>query len=114
MIEAEKARIGDEAFRQEYGGEFLGVERGPCDTCGGPRTDAPREIELLDGEEPARCTECGMPVGRDGRCLLNADEWGGAGLTIHYVLPLGESADRSMEMFMYRGGRYMKVLRCVP
>ncbi len=114
VIEAEKARIGDEAFRQEYGGQFIGVDLGPCDTCGGPDKDNPDRIELLDGEEPARCVACGLPVGKDGRCLMNADAWGGAGLTIDYVLPSGERAERTMEIFMYLKGRYMKVIRCVP
>jgi hypothetical protein len=114
VINAEKARIGDEAFRQEYGGEFLGVDLGPCEACGGPDKDNPDRIELPDSEEPARCPECALPVGKDGRCLMNAKDWGGAGLTIDYVLPTGEDAERSMEIFMYSKGQYMKVIRCDP
>ena len=68
-IEAERKRLGAEAFAQEYGGEFLGADLEPCDACGGPDAMAPGSVVLRTGEVLTLCPDCELPVQRDGRTL---------------------------------------------
>jgi hypothetical protein len=80
LIEAERARLTEETFAQEYLGQFLGVPHEACERCGGPREDASGEIEAPEGcyDESflATCEECGIFVDADGRCLVHkANQW---------------------------------------
>jgi hypothetical protein len=69
VIEVERARLLDEAFRQEYGAEFVGEQEEPCDICGGPDPDVTGSA-VIEGEyEFAKCVECGKEVDEDGHTL---------------------------------------------
>jgi hypothetical protein len=70
LIEAERARLGDEAFRAQYGGEFVGRDLEPCDVCGGPDPNAPAIALLLDSIEHPLCIECRKPVNQKGRSVV--------------------------------------------
>jgi hypothetical protein len=74
LIEAERGRMSQEKFAQQYEAEFLGVPKDPCETCGGPREDAEGRIEAPEGEHKedflASCPECGMFVDAEGLCLV--------------------------------------------
>jgi hypothetical protein len=72
-IEQERGRLPDRAFREQYGAEFFDVDRDPCDTCGGPRADAPQCIDLAHGQTEGdlkRCPDCDMFVDESGRCIV--------------------------------------------
>lgn len=67
-IEGERARLGADLFRQQYGAEFLGIENYPCELCDGPSVKAVSCAVVLHGdEEPLLCPECGRYVGQDGK-----------------------------------------------
>jgi Terminase large subunit, T4likevirus-type, N-terminal len=69
-VEAERARLPDEVFRQEYEAEFIHAGDEPCDACGFPVPDAMGSAVLLVGEELPVCTECERPVDERGKCLM--------------------------------------------
>lgn len=67
FVEAERARLSEDTFRQEYGGEFVGIETEPCERCGGPSPRVSGCIILNDGDVLRTCVECGRPVDEDGK-----------------------------------------------
>ena len=69
-IEAEKSRMDGETFRQEYGGEFLGVDAEPCEACSPRSPKACMVLVFFEKEELRRCPECNDPVDEEGRCLV--------------------------------------------
>jgi hypothetical protein len=86
-IEAERSRLGKDAFDQEFGAKFIGAEDDPCEVCRGPSRDVPGITILQPGDELAKCSECEKPVDADGQTLVK--RW----------------ADGSV---------HMKVFQCVP
>jgi hypothetical protein len=80
LIEAERGRLGDDAFRAQYGGEFIGLDLEPCDRCGGPSPRVPAMAILNWGEVHPRCPECGLQVNKDGRTIVHRFPNGRAGL----------------------------------
>lgn len=66
-IEAERARLPDDTYRQEYLAEFVRSNTEPCDLCKGPRVGASGTI-IIEGEEaePLRCPECDQVVEENG------------------------------------------------
>jgi len=74
-VEAERARLPAEVFRQEYEAEFLAAEDEPCAACGFPVPDAMGYAVLLVGQELPLCPDCERPVDGSGKCLeiLNPD-----------------------------------------
>jgi hypothetical protein len=74
VIEAERKRLPAEAFKAQFGAEFIGVPREPCFTCCGPREDVPGRITVPeDANEDdfvMRCPACDMFVDADGRCVV--------------------------------------------
>lgn len=73
VIETQRTRLTEDNYRQQFGAEFLDVPRDPCERCGGPREDVPEYFELLPGQDyddVPRCTNCGMFVDADGRCIV--------------------------------------------
>ena len=80
VIEAERGRIPEEKFAQQYEAEFLNVDAEPCETCGGPQADAPGEIVAPEGEYEndfiPRCPACGMFTDGNGKCIVKFhNEW---------------------------------------
>jgi hypothetical protein len=70
VIEAERSRRTEEGFNQQFGAEFIGVPKEPCERCGGAREDAEGSIRLAPGETIAHCPECELPVDATGLCLV--------------------------------------------
>lgn len=75
-IEAERERIPPDVYREQYLGEFVGVELVPCDTCGGPSSNCPTAVVLRGKEEPRLCPECEGIVGEDGSTRVGLDAKG--------------------------------------
>jgi hypothetical protein len=74
VIEAERKRLPEESFKQEFEARFLGVEAEPCEDCGGPSEDNSDWIELPLNHRPEslpRCGTCGMFVDANGRCIVS-------------------------------------------
>lgn len=72
VIDAERARLSADDFREQFGGEFVGVATEPCITCNGPRASA-SGIAIIDrdaGEHLLRCSECSLPVDKHGDSLV--------------------------------------------
>jgi hypothetical protein len=66
LIEAERKRLAPDVFRAQYLAEFVDVPIEQCETCRGPRPDAPCCIDLHNDEQPLRCPDCNGYVGKDG------------------------------------------------
>ena len=86
-IEAERRRLPDETFRQEYGAEFITQGQEPCLACHGPSPDVPGVV-VVDGEEPhPLCPDCGHPVDVDGKTLVRLDANGNSRLKTIRLVP---------------------------
>jgi hypothetical protein len=71
VIEAERKRLTEDVFAQEYLAEFLGRDPDPCEVCGGPSPDA-RSVHIWRGEgDVPTCRECGEYVDSTGRTLVH-------------------------------------------
>ena len=73
VIEAERERIAEDQFKQEFEAIFLGVPIEPCEACGGPRPDASEWLYLPKGktsDDVPICPKCGMYVDEQGRCIV--------------------------------------------
>jgi hypothetical protein len=70
VIEAERARLGEELFAQQYEAKFLGVPPEPCARCGGPSPTVSRLMVYFGEEEPRHCTACGREVDTNGRTVV--------------------------------------------
>lgn len=75
FVEAERARIPPDTFRAEYGGEFVGTETEPCDTCHGPSPTACSTIVVQGYPTIPTCRDCGRPVDENGNTRVTI--WGG-------------------------------------
>jgi len=69
VIERERARLGDETYRQEYGAEFIGEEIDRCEVCGDPDPEVSGSVILKGDEQMASCPECQAPVDASGKTL---------------------------------------------
>lgn len=69
-VEAERAKLPDEVFAQEYGGEFVGVEPEPCERCLPLSPEACQVIFLWESEMKRRCPACNDLVEEEGRTLV--------------------------------------------
>jgi hypothetical protein len=69
LIEAERVRLDEDVFREQYGAEFLGSELMPCETCGYPNPDAAGMVVMEDGDVLPTCLECAHEVDKDGATL---------------------------------------------
>jgi len=70
LIEAERFRLSDAAFRQEYLAEFVGAHLEPCTLCKGPSPTASGVVLLEGDEELPRCSECEQGVDENGSTLV--------------------------------------------
>jgi hypothetical protein len=82
MIDAQRATLPADVFRQEFEAVFLGAEKEPCDRCGGPSPSAQSVILLRYGEELSRCPECNRVVDVEGRTLVHRARNGAEGVTV--------------------------------
>jgi len=70
-IEAQRSHIGDDEFREIYGGEFVNMPIEECELCHGPSPDIPGSI-LVDGPgDFGACPECGFLVDADGHSVVS-------------------------------------------
>ena len=69
-IEAERTRLPEQTFRQEYLGEFVGTQTEPCDLCLGPSPGPMGTVILQEGEDLPTCIECGRPTDAGGRTVV--------------------------------------------
>lgn len=77
VIEAERARMSEESFRQEYLGEWTDHGYPPCETCGWPNPMACSVEVFVDGEyELPRCPDCGLYVDENGKSRMGCDKAG--------------------------------------
>ncbi len=101
-IEAERARLPDEVFRQEYLAEFIQAEEEPCDACGFPVPDANGYTVLLVGQELPLCLECERPVDEHGKCLVMMRPDGSTSPEIKCLIlssmPATEPSDRAPDL----------------
>jgi hypothetical protein len=81
-IEAERARLPADIFRQEYEGAFINVASEPCEMCKGPRHGALGVIFLQGETEPTRCPECEGVVDKNGDSVVGLSPDGSPRLTI--------------------------------
>lgn len=70
VIEAERKRLDEVVFAQEYEAVFIGAELEPCIVCEGPSRDAVGVCLVEAGEEVPLCHECGEPVNEEGKTLV--------------------------------------------
>ena len=70
VIEAERSRLDADVFREQYGGEFVGVEAEPCERCLPPSPEACQVLWLEESELKRRCPDCGELVDEAGRTLV--------------------------------------------
>jgi hypothetical protein len=82
VIEAERARLLPDAFEQEFGAKFVGVEQEPCEACGCPDPRAPGVLVIEKGEEMPKCELCGMLVGPAGHTLVQRLPGGGRSMLV--------------------------------
>jgi hypothetical protein len=73
IIEAERGRLDEETFKEQYEAQFSGP-RERCDTCGGPSPDVTGTMVLFDDDALLRCPECGEGVDRFGKTIVA--DWG--------------------------------------
>jgi hypothetical protein len=66
LIAAERTRLQDDVFRAQHLAEFVDVPIEQCETCHGPRPDAPHCVTLHNDEKPLRCPDCNGYIGEDG------------------------------------------------
>jgi hypothetical protein len=101
-IEAERARLRDDIYRQEYLGEFVDAGSEPCEVCKGPRPGASGMI-IIEGEEaePARCPECNQVVDETGLSAVALWPDGSRRLTIiretGFDWPFGDTPDQMLK-----------------
>lgn len=101
-IEAERARLPEDTYRQEYLGEFVGSHKEPCDLCKGPRAGAMGTI-IIEGEEsePLRCPECDQVVDENGLSAVALWPDGSRRLTIiretGFDWPFGDTPDQMLK-----------------
>ena len=70
VIEAERRRLDEEVFRNQYGAEFIGNDNDSCEVCGGPAVGLPTVILAPAEGDFAKCPNCGEMVDAAGRTLV--------------------------------------------
>lgn len=73
IIEAERARLSEDVFAQQFEAKFLNVPQEICEACGGPREDVSGKVTAPVGQyhfQPPSCPSCGMFVDETGRCIV--------------------------------------------
>lgn len=88
LIDAERGRMPEELFDQEYGGQFVGTENEPCDRCGWPDPGA-ITVLLIEkpSDEPGLCIECERYVDASGHTVCGRDKDGRAYLSRIFLHP---------------------------
>jgi hypothetical protein len=79
VIEAERERMSESAYAQEYLGQWADTGYAPCETCGWPNNATACSVEVfLNGveHELPRCPDCGLYVDEKGRTRTGRDNAG--------------------------------------
>lgn len=92
-IEAERDRLSEDVFREQYGGEFIGVPPEPCPTCNGPDPDVSGTILIHGLGDPPSCPECEGAVDEDGHSMVHLARDGKPFVFILNLVP-GSPKDR--------------------
>ncbi len=95
-VEAERARLDEATFDQEYGGKFIGHGIPQCEVCGYPRAEHGPVVILIHPEKLGTCDACGHTVMKDGRALAFDD---GSGIVEHTITlrsPKGSSESQEV------------------
>ena len=85
VVEAERDRLSEDSFRQEYEGQFVGPGIPRCEVCGFPRQEMTDIPILENGHRFGRCGACDEVVLDDGRALAVEMEGKIVELTIELV-----------------------------
>ena len=86
LIEAERARLGEESFLSQYGAEFVGEDTDACERCGGPSPGVACFQLVREPQPLSRCEECGLAVKADGTTVVRRLAHGA---TAHVAIVLG-------------------------
>lgn len=75
VIEAQRATLSPEAFREQFEAEFIGGGPERCPKCGNPSPDARGVVFIAGDLEPQRCDLCGEVIDERGKTAarLNPD-----------------------------------------
>ena len=82
LIDAERQRLPDETFREQYLAEFLNSGISHCEECEDPRPNASGTVLLEEDEVLPSCSSCGNPSDPEGRALRVLWPNGGSDLSI--------------------------------
>lgn len=91
IIELERGRMSEDAFAEEYLGEFTGIDDSPCDACGWPDPFA-KCVQIVEskGYEFPACVNCGRYVDEKGHTIMGKDCFGRAHIERILLLPRDE------------------------
>lgn len=86
LIDAERGRMPEDLFEQEYGGKFIGTESEPCPRCGWPDVMA-CSVLLIRGpeDEPRTCIDCGRYTDAEGHTVCGQTKSGEAYISRIYI-----------------------------
>jgi hypothetical protein len=102
VIEAERARLGEELFAQQYDARFGGPPE-PCVKCGGPSPHVNGLAVEFEGRPLAKCTLCGMAVDRNGKTKVGLRPDGEPFLSILHIvrgpIPLTPQEEANLMQF---------------
>jgi hypothetical protein len=69
VIEAERERLNEEAFEQEYGAVFIGELKEPCEECGYPDHTITGMVVIQGDYAFPLCATCGKETDEKGHTL---------------------------------------------
>jgi len=94
MIESQRPHLGEDEYREIYGGEFLNMPIEECELCHGPSPDIPGSI-LADGPgDFEACPECGFLVDENGRSVVSLTPDGVPSLHVIVLMDREEGVSR--------------------
>jgi hypothetical protein len=82
VIEAERERLSEEAFEQEYGAVFLGEEAEPCSECGRPDPNVSGTVVVQGPYAFPLCATCGKETDGLGHTIWTRWPDGSPQLTV--------------------------------
>jgi len=95
LIEAERDRLPDGSFQQEYEALFIGVDREACERCGWPDPMACTVTILKDEDEVLpTCVDCERLVNAEGHTIMGRTTDGQAYHTEIVLQPYGPGVPR--------------------
>jgi hypothetical protein len=70
LIDEERKRLPKDTFDSQFGGEFLGFDPGPCETCGCPDATLLSIYMGAKREALGTCSDCNWPIDSRGRTTI--------------------------------------------